>query len=102
MDGEGRDFSFLRAKQCPVQKRIIMESEIGEIAVRLITSFAARRIEVWVSEGETVERGQRLGRILLGSTVVLEIPAAINMDIPMGAHVKAGETVLAARYVDRQ
>ncbi len=95
MDGEGREFAFLREKVCPVQKRIVIATDSGEIAVRLITSVAARRVETWVAEGQTVERGQRIGRILLGSTVVLELPADIVLRVKVGERVRAGETVVA-------
>lgn len=95
MDGEGREFAFLRDKLCPVQKRLLVATQAGDIAVRLITSVAARRIETWVREGETIERGQRIGRILLGSTVVLELPASANLLVRPGERVRAGETVVA-------
>lgn len=95
MDGEGRQFAFLRDKPCPVQKRLVIETDIGNIAVRLITSLAARRIETWVQGGEVIERGQRIGRILLGSTVVLELPVNVNLLVHVGERVWAGETVVA-------
>lgn len=95
-DGEGREFAFLREKRCPVQKRIVMDTQLGEIAVRLITSLAARRIETWVGEGDAVQRGQRIGRILLGSTVVLELPASVDVLVRVGETVRAGETPIAA------
>lgn len=95
MDGEGREFAFLREKPCPVQKRLVISNEAGEIAVRLITSIAARRIEAWVREGETIERGQRIGRILLGSTVVLELPTNLRLLVNAGDRVWAGETIVA-------
>ena len=99
MDGEGREFSFLREKSCPVQKRLAIESDGEQVAVRLITSLAARRIETWVHEGEQIERGQRIGRILLGSTVVLELPAATNLLVHTGDRVWAGQTVVAEGLV---
>lgn len=95
MDGEGREFAFLRDKPCPVQKRLLVATQAGDIAVRLVTSVAARRIETWVREGETIERGQRIGRILLGSTVVLELPASANLLVHPGERVRAGETAVA-------
>jgi phosphatidylserine decarboxylase len=95
-DGEGRDFAFLREKHCPVQMRVVLETErYGVLAVRLITSVAARRIEVWPRVGDTLERGQRLGRILLGSTVVLELPEAFPLQVQPGQCVCAGETLVA-------
>lgn len=98
MDGEGREFAFLREKSCPVQKRLVILTDAGQVAVRLITSLAARRIETWVHEGGQVERGQRIGRILLGSTVVLELPAAMKMLVHPGERVWAGQTVVAEGF----
>jgi len=95
MDGEGREFAFLREKTCPVQKRLVIATDAGPVAVRLITSLAARRIETWVHEGEEVTRGQRIGRILLGSTVVLELPATAKLLVREGDRVWAGETSVA-------
>lgn len=97
MDGEGRDFSFLREKHCPVQTRVVLDTgEYGRLAVRLITSLAARRIEIWPREGDKLARGQRLGRILLGSTVVLEMPEAFPLRVEPGQRVRAGETLVAS------
>lgn len=95
LDGEGRDFAFLREKHCPVQTRVVLETgEYGRLAVRLITSLAARRIEVWLDEGKDAARGQRLGRILLGSTVVLELPETLPLRVQCGQRVRAGETLV--------
>lgn len=95
MDGEGRNFAFLREKHCPVQTRITLDTErYGRLAVRLITSVAARRIEVWPHEAETITRGQRIGRILLGSTVVLELPEELLLRVAPGQRVRAGETLI--------
>ena len=97
MDGEGRDFAFLREKHCPVQTRVVLDAkDYGRLAVRLITSIAARRIEVWPRESDTLARGQRLGRILLGSTVVLEIPERFPVCVQTGQRVWAGETLVTA------
>ncbi|HET7315659.1 phosphatidylserine decarboxylase [Salinisphaera sp.] len=93
-DGEGREFAFLRAKRCPVQTRTVIESRGGVVAVRQITSLAARRIETWVSPGARVERGQRIGRIRLGSTVVLEVAEPLRCLVSPGERVRAGETPL--------
>lgn len=95
VDGEGREFAFLREKTCPVQKRIVLATGAEQVAVRLITSVAARRIETWVQAGERIERGQRIGRILLGSTVVLELPSSAQLLVQVGDRVWAGETPVA-------
>lgn len=94
MDGEGRNFAFLNEKRCPVQTLIVLESNAGRVAVRQITSLAARRIETWIQSGEDVTRGQRIGRIRLGSTVVLEVDASLPCCVREGDRVQAGETSL--------
>lgn len=101
MDGEGRDFSFLREKVGPVQKRIVMQAESdSEVAVRLITSLAARRLESWVAPQDAVKRGQRIGKILLGSTVVLEVPETWSILVKPRQRVWAGETLVAKAGAD--
>lgn len=95
VDGEGREFAFLREKNCPVQKRVVLATGVGQVAIRLITSVAARRIETWVQASEQIARGQRIGRILLGSTVVLELPATLRLLAHVGDRVWAGETPVA-------
>lgn len=94
LDGEGREFAFLREKRCPVQKRIVFDTAYGMLSVRLITSLAARRLEAWVRVGESVRRGQRMGKILLGSTVVLELPEHWPVLVKPGDRVRAAETLL--------
>lgn len=89
-DGEGRDFAFLLEKNCPVQKRLLIQTDCGDIAIRLITSVAARRIKVWIEQGEELARGQRIGKILLGSTVVLELPPEWPLSVSAGDRVWAG------------
>ena len=88
---------YTSTKMLPYQKRTILETEIGQIAIRQITSFFASRIEVFVKVGEKVTRGQRLGRVIAGSTVVLEIPLNLRVLVKINQEVTAGETILA-RY----
>jgi phosphatidylserine decarboxylase precursor-related protein len=91
----------------PVQKVVRLDTEIGEVVVRQISSIWASRIATFIEPGERVVAGQRLGHILFGSTVVLELPLAANVvvepqikdrprkrtDVP----ISAGETIVA-RY----
>lgn len=72
-------WSYERDYLFPVQKITLFDTEIGEVVVRQITSIWARRIEVWLKPGETVKMGQKLGRIIFGSTVVIEMPALVNI-----------------------
>lgn len=88
-------YKYTTEKMLPYQKRTSFNTEIGEIAVRQITSLFASRIEVFVKVGEKVKRGQRLGRVLAGSTVVLEIPLNIKVLVSKNQDVIGGETIIA-------
>lgn len=89
----------------PVQKVVRIDTEIGEVVVRQISSIWARRIETFVKPGEEVVAGQRLGHIFLGSTVVLELPMAARVVVesqlngqPRKRHhkpIEGGETIVA-------
>lgn len=85
---------FLHGKAAPVQQIVTLDTEQGEVKVRLITSYWASRLKVWVHEGERLEKGQRIGRILLGSTVVAELPATLRLTVKKGQRVVAGETII--------
>jgi phosphatidylserine decarboxylase len=95
MDKEWRDMVFLNEKLAPVQKVITLDTEVGEVFVHLITSVAARRLEAFVQPGQTIEKGQRIGSILLGSTVVVALPESCVPVARADQRVVGGETVLA-------
>lgn len=88
-------YKYAEQKKLPFQKRTVFKTEIGEVAVRQITSLFASRVEVYLKIGEKAKRGQRLGRVLAGSTVVLELPLNIRILASKNQEVLAGETVLA-------
>ena len=94
MDGEGEGLVYLEEKLCPVQKVVVLDTALGEVRVRLLTSISARRLQVFVKPGDAVRRGQRLGKILAGSTVVLEMAGSIPVSAKVGERVIAGETIL--------
>jgi phosphatidylserine decarboxylase len=94
MDFEWQNAAFLRDKPCPVQAIIGIRTEQGEVEVRLITSYLARRINVWVEKGARLVKGQRLGNITFGSTVVLGIPAEWPILTQKGERVVAGESMV--------
>jgi len=92
---ELRDSFFLKGKPAPVQEIVSLASASGPVKVRLITSYWASRLKVWVHIGEKVDKGQRIGRILLGSTVVFELPGRVGLRVSPGQRVVAGETVIS-------
>lgn len=73
---------------------IIIQGEIQIVVIQIAGAFA-RRIQCFVQEGSTVEKGERVGRIILGSQVVLILPQSCPVTATVGTSVKAGETVIA-------
>jgi len=84
-------------KMMPFQKITTFETEIGIVRVRQITSFFAKRIRVFLKEGQTYVIGTRLGNVLAGSTVVLEVPEVVTVLVKKDQDVIGGETIVA-RY----
>jgi phosphatidylserine decarboxylase len=90
-----REENFLHGKDAPVQAVVTLATTEGDVKVRLITSYWASRLKIWVYPGLKVAKGERIGRILLGSTVVSEFPGKPHFDIATGQHVLGGETEVA-------
>jgi phosphatidylserine decarboxylase len=74
-----------------------LEQPDERMAVRQIAGVIARRIVSWVSVGDTVARGQRLGLIQFGSRCDLYLPLTAQIRVQPGDRVVAGETVVATR-----
>jgi len=101
IEGEGKKLpanikigDYMLKKMLPYQKITTFKTEIGIVKVHQITSFFANRVQVYVKVGQKVKRGQRLGRVLAGSTIVLEIPEIVNILVKENQEVIAGETII--------
>ena len=91
---EVKDQAYLEGKAGPVQQVLTLDTDYGEVRVRLITSYWASRLKVWVHVGDRLEKGQRIGRILLGSSVVAEFPGHVEFAVPVQERVVGGETII--------
>lgn len=67
----------------------------GRVLVRQIAGLVARRIVTDPSEGDRVERGQRIGLIRFGSRVDLFLPLEWEVTCAVGDRVRVGSTPLA-------
>jgi len=67
-----------------------------EVTFKQIAGLLARRIVFRPREGESVERGQRVGLIKFGSRVDVVLPAEAALRVKVGDRVKGGASVLAA------
>jgi phosphatidylserine decarboxylase len=66
-----------------------------EVTFKQIAGLLARRIVFRCREGQTVERGQRVGLIKFGSRVDVVLPATASLQVKVGERVKGGASVLA-------
>jgi len=66
-----------------------------DVVVRQIVGILARRIVCRVNEGQTLERGERIGLMKFGSRMDVFLPKRARLLVEVGQHVVAGETVLA-------
>jgi phosphatidylserine decarboxylase len=81
------------------QNAVTVEGDGFEVTFKQIAGLIARRIVFNMSEGDRVERGQRVGLIKFGSRVDVIVPAEATLRVKVGQKVKGGSSVLAAMPV---
>ncbi|MFX0134313.1 MAG: phosphatidylserine decarboxylase [Candidatus Hodarchaeota archaeon] len=94
-------FLSLKNKEAILQNErvlIIVENENIKIGIVQIASRLVRKIVPFISEGQNVVSGERIGVIRFGSQVDLLIPKLEKFDIMIskGQCVKAGESIIAS------
>jgi phosphatidylserine decarboxylase len=78
------------------QNIVTIRGEGFEVTFKQIAGLLARRIVFNFSEGERVQRGQRVGLIKFGSRVEVILPAEALLQVRMGDRVQGGASVIAA------
>ena len=78
------------------QNAVTVRGQGIEVTFKQIAGLLARRIVFNLTEGDTVERGQRVGLIKFGSRVDVLLPAEAALRVKVGQRVKGGSSVLAA------
>ena len=78
-------------------KRVTISTDEGDIDVLLIHGRITKKIELLVSPGQSVEKGARIGRILLGSGSQVTIPPSYEIAVSPGTRVFAGSSTIARR-----
>lgn len=80
------------------QNALILCSRDGfEILFIQIAGIIARRIVCYAQKGNLLKRGQIFGMIRFGSRVDIFLPLSVDIQVRVGDHVKAGETILGYR-----
>lgn len=78
------------------QQLTVIRTDSGElVGVVQVAGLVARRVVGYLSQGERVERGERLGLIRFGSRVDLLVPPGYIIAVEPGDRVVAGETPMA-------
>jgi phosphatidylserine decarboxylase len=78
------------------QNVVTVTGEGIQVTFKQIAGLLARRIVFNLREGDTVERGQRVGLIKFGSRVDVLIPGEAVLRVKVGQRVRGGSSVLAA------
>ena len=77
------------------QNIVTVRGEGVEVTFKQIAGLLARRIVFHYRQGDSVERGQRVGLIKFGSRVDVVVPAEADLQVKVGQRVKGGSSVLA-------
>jgi phosphatidylserine decarboxylase len=74
---------------------MVLETEYGDILVRQVAGFVARRAVCRKKEGDELKRGERYGVIKFSSRVDIYLPKDVVVKVALNEMIKAGETVVA-------
>lgn len=77
------------------QASLALATAEGPVVVRQIAGLVARRIVTYPREGDSLERGERIGLIRFGSRVDLFLPPDWTVTVGAGDRVRGGETPVA-------
>lgn len=103
-EGRVTRVDYRPGKFLPAYKESANDNELNEvwldsrgrtIVFRQVVGILARRIVCRVAEGDTVERGERIGLMKFGSRMDVFLPVDADLRVSVGEHVVGGETVLA-------
>ncbi len=103
VSGQVIDIIYIEGNHLPAFGNVLIENERNIVVIdgniRTVTvqiaGTVARRIDCYVGEGQTLDMGDKIGIIKLGSQVVVMYPSSSSTIIKIGDNVKAGETIIA-------
>lgn len=67
-------------------------SEKVDVVVTQMAGIVARRIVCWVKEGQSIQRGGKLGMIRFGSRTNIILPEGVEVLVKVGDRVESGGT----------
>jgi len=100
----GRFRPAFRPEAAEVNEHLLtgIETAAGPILVKQIAGVLARRCVSYVSVGEPLRRGQRIGLIRFSSRVDVYLPAGAQACVGLGDRVRAGSSALALVAAGRE
>ncbi len=99
IDYQPGDYIPASNKDSDVNERngIKIKTDNGNIELTQIAGVLIRRIVSYISQGDVVKRGERIGMIRFGSRVDVIIPEVYTYTVNIGDKVKAGESIIARK-----
>ncbi len=79
------------------RNHVVIGTEYGTLELTQIAGILTRRIVSYISEGNRVSRGERIGMIRFGSRVDVVVPQGYEFTVRVNEMVRAGETIIAMR-----
>ncbi|MEW6108792.1 MAG: phosphatidylserine decarboxylase family protein [Nitrospirota bacterium] len=73
---------------------MVLETKYGDILVRQVAGFVARRAVCRKKEGDIIKRGERYGIIKFSSRLDVYLPKNTTIKVKPGDKVRAGETII--------
>jgi len=97
----GEYLNAMKADSAKFNENVLIGIDAAEprgekVGVRLIAGLIARRIVPFVSQNDTVQRGDRISLIQFGSRVDVYLPGRVKIKVKLGDRVIGGETVIAS------
>jgi len=96
-NGKFFNASLDKASEHNERNSFIIETNTDKIVVVQIAGLIARRILSFISEGDKIDKGDRIGLIRFGSRVDIYFPSTYEIKVNQNDIVVAGETIIAER-----
>ena len=96
-NGKFFNASLDKASEHNERNSFIIKTNTDKIVVVQIAGLIARRILSFISEGDKIDKGDRIGLIRFGSRVDIYFPSTYEIKVNQNDIVVAGETIIAER-----
>jgi phosphatidylserine decarboxylase len=93
---KGCFFAAYKEEACIRNENIemVLETQYGDVLVRQVAGFLARRAVCRKKEGDALSRGERYGMIKFSSRLDIYLPKNSKISVNIGDMIKAGETII--------